>query len=115
VPAQPARAVALGWLPPGLPLPAGTYATEELTRTPAGDSVAHRGLLVVPGTVADFLRFAVASWPPRGWRLGRGESERGEAEDTFVNDHTGARGRFRVRSAYCNGHRAELLLQLVDG
>src|SRR3954452_19338013 len=60
----PPQAAELDWLPADLPLPPGTYATQD-TESPATSSdadaeasdapaSAHRGLLVVKGTVQDF-------------------------------------------------------------
>jgi hypothetical protein len=109
LPPAPSPAVVLSWVPADLPLPPGTYATADLGA--GGPTATHRGTLVVPGTPADFVRFAVASWPAKGWQIGRGDAEAGEAEDTF--SRAGVRGHFRVRSAYCGGDRTELLLQLV--
>jgi hypothetical protein len=115
VPPAPSPAVSLAWLPPDLPLPPGTYALEDQPSAPApAGARAHRGLFVVAGDGAAFLRFAITSWPVHGWRLARGESEHGEAEDTFDQAGSSVRGHFRIRSAYCDLDRTELLLQLVS-
>jgi hypothetical protein len=110
VPPAPSPAVNVAWVPSDLSLPAGTYAVRDLDA--GGPTATHRVVFVVPGTLTDFVRFAIASWPGPGWRLGRGEGENGEREDTFSRG--AVRGRFRVRSAYCDGDRTELLLQLTS-
>jgi hypothetical protein len=100
--APPPPAAPLAWLPADLPLPPGSYPTREYP----SEGRLHRGLLYVPVSISEFVRFALAEWPGRGYLLGRGESEPGEAEDGF---RKGAfAGAFRARTAYCD--RTELLL-----
>ncbi|MCU1463764.1 MAG: hypothetical protein JWO37_3839 [Acidimicrobiales bacterium] len=99
----PSIGPAPAWLPSDLPLPTGTVFVNQL----ADVGAYHRALFVTVGTT-DFVRYALAQWPPKGWTLGRGDAERGEAEDSFAK--TGYGGAFRVRAAYCDVGRSELLI-----
>jgi hypothetical protein len=90
-------------VPSDLPLPPGTYLFGQL----ADVGTYHRATFVTIGRV-DFVRFVLNQWPTKGWTLGRGDSEPGEAEDSFAR--TGVGGAFRVRDAFCEAGRSELLL-----
>ena len=103
VPSEPA---AIAWLPGDLPLPDGSFAVEELPE----QSGLRRAILAVPVTYDEFARYALGAWPDRGWILGRGESELGEAETSFIKGAT--YGAFRARNVYCGGDWSELLLAL---
>jgi len=117
----------LAWLPADLPLPPGTYATEdtESPTTTSADSdaeteessgapvAANRGLLVVKMTVADFKNFVTTNWPPAGYTLGRGDAEAGEAEGGYRKGDFG--GVYRVRDVYCDPTMSELLLTYGKG
>src|SRR4051794_15984354 len=81
----PPRGQPVRWLPADLPMPKGTYTVEEL---PANGSL-KRARLVVPLPLQDFVKFVLAEYPKAGWRLGRGDAERGEAEDGFSRGNTG--------------------------
>lgn len=99
----PPAGPALAWLPHDLPLPPGTYATTDIS---AGGL--QRGMLVVPTDLHGFVVFALQQWPKVGFRLGRGDAEAHEAEDSFSKgDRVGA---FRARSVYCDQSKTELLL-----
>jgi hypothetical protein len=118
----PPQAGELDWLPTDLPLPPGTYATQD-TESPATSSdaaedsdapaSAHRGLLVVKGTVQDFKLFVATNWPPAGYALGRGDAEAGEAEGGYRKGDFG--GVYRVRDVYCDPTMSELLLTYGKG
>ena len=73
----------------------------------------HRGVFATPVPIKEFVRFAVTQWPPKGWRLGRGDSEKDEAEDQFVRGKEG--GSFKVRSDYCDQSWSELNLFYKPG
>lgn len=105
-PTPPPGAAPLAWLPPDLPLPAGAYAVEDSTS--AANPGLSSGLLVVPGSLHDWVRFTNAEWHKAGWIQGRGEAEAGEAENTYVRGREG--GAWRVRSAFCDERFSELLL-----
>ncbi len=92
-----------GWLPSDLPLPPGTILAQQL----ADVGGYHRAVFVTVG-LTDFVRYVLAQWPTKGWTLGRGDAEAGEAEDSFAK--TGFGGAFRVRTAYCDSGRSELLI-----
>jgi hypothetical protein len=104
----PPRAKSVSWLPADLPMPPGTYTAEEL---PANGSL-KRARLVVPLALQDFVKFVLEQYPKAGWRLGRGDAERGEAEDGFSRGNAG--GAWRVRSSFCDQQKSELFLTYVD-
>ena len=103
VPTEPA---VLAWLPADLPLPEGSFPVEELPE----QSGLRRAILAVPVTYDEFARYALDAWPDRGWILGRGESELGEAETSFIKGPV--YGAFRARDVYCGGDWSELLVAL---
>ncbi|MGQ0617112.1 MAG: hypothetical protein ACT4PW_08975 [Acidimicrobiia bacterium] len=104
---RPGEGKVVAWLPADLlPLPAGTYPVSELQ----DDGRFRRAVLAVPLTYGDFVQFALAQWPAEGWILGRGESESGEAEDSFIRGDT--YGAFRARRVYCDTGWSEILLAL---
>src|SRR5438477_4420159 len=94
------------WFPDDLPLPAGSYAVGEIAGAPA---TFHKGVWAANASLRDFVRHvALGQWEARGWRLGRGDAEAGEAEDDF---HRGkAAGTFRARAVYCNTAWTELVV-----
>jgi len=92
-----------GWLPSDLPLPPGTILVNQ-----PGDVAGYHRALFATVALRDFVRFALAEWPSKGWTLGRGDAENGEAEDSFGKSGVG--GAFRVRGAYCDPGRSELLV-----
>jgi hypothetical protein len=108
VPAPAAQNIT--WVPADLPLPPGTHAVSD-------DQVAsdgtHHGVFATPVNINDFVRFAVGTWPSKGWHLGRGDSEANEAEDEFVRGKEG--GSFKVRSDYCDTNWSELNLFYKPG
>ena len=103
----PPKSAPLAWLPPDLPFPTGSYPTRD-AGTPQGSSQFNRGLLAVKGTLQDFVRFALREWPKNGWVLGRGESEPGEAEDSFFRQQNV--GAFRARTSYCDKSWTEVFI-----
>jgi hypothetical protein len=108
VPAPAAQHIT--WVPADLPLPPGT---QPVTDDPVGGDGTHHGVFATPVNIKDFVRFAIAQWPPKGWHLGRGDSEANEAEDEFVRAKEG--GSFKVRSDYCDTNWSELNLFYKPG
>ena len=101
---RPVAGDAIAWLPPEMPLPAGTYPVADVS----DGGTYHRALLAVPTSLKDFVSHVLSTWPAQGWSLGRGDSEPGEAEDAFRgHDLAGA---FRARTAYCDQSWTELYL-----
>jgi hypothetical protein len=96
----------LAWLPLALPLPPNAIVLDDQPATGGY----HRGTLAVPLAMRDLITFVLTEWPKQGWRLGRGDAENGEAEDTFVNGPDG--GGFRARSVYCKSTWTEVFLVL---
>jgi hypothetical protein len=92
------------WIPPDLPFPQGTYATQALAATFGYE----RAVLVVPGTAESFARFVIKEWPKSGWVLGRGDAEPGEVEDQFLRPP--AVGAFRARTEFCTPGYALMLI-----
>jgi hypothetical protein len=101
----PPAAQPITWIPLDLPLPDRTYAVRDEATSSAG---VHHGVFATSVPIREFVRFAVTQWPPKGWRLGRGDSERNEAEDDFVRGKEA--GSFKVRSDYCDQSWSELNL-----
>jgi len=100
---QPPPAQAnVAWFPADLPLPPGTYTAQEVQVSAPSKGV----ILVVPMTIREYVTFTLAELPKQGWRLGRGDSEANEAEDSFTKGAAG--GSFRVRSVYCDTSKSEL-------
>ena len=100
-PAPPAQAN-MAWFPADLPLPPGSYTAQEVQVSAPSKGV----ILVVPMTIREYVAFTLAELPKQGWRLGRGDSEANEAEDSFTKGTAG--GSFRVRSVYCDASKSEL-------
>ena len=110
-PVPPAGAT-LPWLPPDLTLPKGSFAVQDVDAAAPPPSMpasgSHRGLIAVQGSVDDFVSFIHSDWTTRGWSLGKGDSEQGEAEGGFRRGDVG--GAYRVRDVYCDPSYTELLL-----
>ena len=106
----PPAAQPITWVPADLPLPERTYAVQDAGTSSDG---VHHGVFEIPVPIKEFVRFAVTQWPPKGWRLGRGDSEKDEAEDQFVRGKEG--GSFKVRSDYCDQTWSELNLFYKPG
>jgi hypothetical protein len=97
------------WVPTDLPLPHGTYATQVL---PSAQGY-NRGLFIVPMVLRDLVSFVLSEWPKKGWVLGRGDAEQGEADDQFTRPP--AVGAFRARDQYCQpGYVLMLLIYIPD-
>ena len=109
-PVPPPSAQPIAWVPADLPLPDRTYAVRD--EGTSADGV-HHAVFAIPVPIKEFVRFAVTQWPPKGWRLGRGDSEKDEAEDQFVRGKEG--GSFKVRSDYCDQSWSELNLFYKPG
>jgi hypothetical protein len=77
--------------PKNFPLPPGTVITASRH---AGPTVVLEGF--IPMELKEATRFFVQKLPDAGFRLGRGEAERSEAESRFGGD--GVAGFFKVRS-----------------
>ena len=77
--------------PKSFPLPAGTVITASRH---AGPTIVLEGF--IPMELKEATRFFVQKLPDAGFRLGRGEAERGEAESGFGGN--GVAGFFKVRS-----------------
>ncbi len=104
----PQRIATPSWYPSDLPLPPGSYAAE----LPPASGSTRRIIFVSEGSLSDFVRHALADWPKRGWQLGRGEAEPGEAEDQFAKPSDGRYGAFRARSIFCDQTKTWVLLVL---
>ena len=113
----PPQGAALDWLPADLPLPAGSYPIQDVDAAAAPPSVpssgTHRGLLAVHSSVTDFSAFIQTEWTSKGWSLGKGDAERGEAEGGYRRGNFG--GAYRVRDVYCDPTFTELLLVYGQG
>ncbi len=112
----PTAHVTLDWLPADLPLPDGSYATQDLDTAgppPTVESTTHRGLLVVKGSVENFREFVNTQWVAAGYSLGKGDAEQGEAEGGYRKGEFG--GAFRARDVYCDHTLSELLLVYGPG
>jgi hypothetical protein len=77
--------------PTSFPLPPGTVITASRR---GGPTIVLEGF--IPMELKEATRFFVQKLPDAGFRLGRGEAERGEAESRFGGN--GVAGFFKVRS-----------------
>jgi hypothetical protein len=113
----PAAGPELTWLPADLPLPTGSFATQDLaTGAPPPslpESETHRGLLAVHASVEEFSAFIKTEWGSRGWTFGKGDAEEGEAEGGYRKGDFG--GVYRVRDVFCDPSFSELLLVYGPG
>lgn len=87
------------WYPADLPLPAGTHQVRFDVRPIKGYNQA---IFVTPVNLGDFVKHALEVWPKKGWVLGRGDAEPGEAEDTFTKTREARYGAFRATSGLCD-------------
>ncbi len=92
----PPRIPTPSWFPEDLPLPEGTYASQDL----GGSGGFQRAMFVVKTDLADLARFVLTRWPDAGWTIGRGESEAHEIEDDFSK--VPAAGQFKAQSIACD-------------
>jgi hypothetical protein len=93
---KPARIDTPSWVPRDLPLPEGTYASQDF-----GKRVGYfQAILVMDVTTPQFARFVLRTWPEAGWQLGRGDSEPGEVEDVFTKSP--AVGAFKAQDQPCH-------------
>jgi hypothetical protein len=113
----PAKAPDLTWLPADLPLPPGSFATQDLEvgAPPPSlpESETHRGLIAVHASVEEFSSFIKTEWGSRGWTFGKGDAEQGEAEGGYRKGELG--GVYRVRDVFCDPTFSELLLVYGPG
>jgi len=100
------------WYPKDLPLPTGSYPARVSLPKVKGFP---RGVFVVKGTLREFIVHALGVWPKKGWQLGLGESEAGEAEDVFFRLGTQIRGAFVARSSYCDTRYTWLYIVMGSG
>jgi hypothetical protein len=96
-PPPPVASIAV---PTDPPFPAGTYGIASPDK---------RVAVIVSGSSTDFASYVVKEWPKAGWSIGRGDSERNEAEDDVSKGNV--RGHFWAQAKFC-GH-SEVLLQLT--
>jgi hypothetical protein len=107
----PARAATPAWYPKDLPLPAGSFATSMKAGSPVPGY--DQTVFTVPVTLQNFIKYALSAWPAHGWSLGTGDSEPGEAEDTFAKRGTKRYGAFRANSYLCD--KSSILLYIIVG
>jgi hypothetical protein len=74
----------------------------------------HKGVWAVKASLRDFVRrTALGEWRARGWSLGRGDAETGEADDDFRRGRQA--GTFRARTVYCDTGWTELVVTFTSG
>jgi hypothetical protein len=88
---------ALSWMPAGLPLPPGSYPSEDLTPSSGSPHVAS---FVVPGSVADFFDFVSNNWPGSGATITFGEQDPNDSE--FVFQYGGQQGSMVLTRPFCD-------------
>ncbi|MEA2461209.1 MAG: hypothetical protein QOH90_1386, partial [Actinomycetota bacterium] len=95
---KPERIAMPEWIPEDLPLPKGTYASEEEMSV----SGYRRAFLIwPPGFTNDEVRhFVFDEWPEAGFRIGRQDSEYGEVEAEL--HHSPAEGAFKILTTACH-------------
>lgn len=101
---RPSRTADVEPLPDGLTLPPESYPISEFDFR----SGAFLGVVfAVPMEYPDFVDFAREEWPRLGWLVGHGETEFGEAENTFIRGEE--YGGFRARRVYCEEGWSEIV------
>lgn len=95
----PPRIATPAWFPKDLPLPANSYAVRYQLASLRGYKQA---VFVAGASLQDFVKHALNEWPKQGWVLGRGDSEPGEAEDTFTKQREARFGAFRATAVLCD-------------
>ena len=68
----------------------------------------YRAVFDVPVSLHDFVCLAIGTWPGAGWRLGRGDAEANETEDSFSGP--AGSGAFRATGVCCDVGRTTLLI-----
>ncbi len=91
------------WLPPDLPLPKGTFATQKLSIT----SGFHHAVFVVPLGIAELRRFVLERWPGAGYRLGGEDAAATHFQGSFARPPAG--GSF-LAQAHCGTSSSILYL-----
>jgi hypothetical protein len=61
-----------------------------------------RAVVIGKGTLREFIVYALTEWPKRGWLLGRGDAEPGEADDSFRDASAVRYGAFKARAIMCD-------------
>lgn len=106
----PPPAIAMpAWFPDDLPLPEGTHQVAFQLRPIKGYKQA---VFVTPVDLSHFVQHALGVWPKKGWVLGRGDAEPGEAEDTFTKTRERRYGAFRASSGLCDPNTTFLYIVL---
>jgi hypothetical protein len=91
------------WLPPQLPLPKGTFATDELAASPGQ----HRAIFVVPLGIRALTDFVHNRWAAAGYTLGRTEVTDKQVSGSFVKPPS--RGTFLAQASCGKGKTIVLL------
>jgi hypothetical protein len=84
------------WVPSALSLPAGSYASRDLSPSSGG---VHAGEFVVPSTVTQLPAYVRGLWPSQGVTITAAEQDPTDAELAFVLD--GHQGSMQIAEGYC--------------
>jgi hypothetical protein len=95
----------LPWIPTGLSLPTGSYASADLSKS-AGSL--HAASFVVPGDVADFFNYVANAWPNQGVTITFGEQDPNDSE--FVFQYGGNQGSMALTRPFCDSEFSSLVL-----
>ncbi len=106
----PKKLATPAWFPDDLPMPRGSYAAD----VPPAQAGLRRIVFASKGSLREFVLHVFDAWKKRGWTLGRGESEPGEAEDNFLKQSEKRYGVFRAREVYCEKGWIQVLLVIND-
>jgi hypothetical protein len=106
---QPTPMDTPGWLPEDLPLPPGSYLSQDFGQT----NGYQRGVFVVPGSLTDLARFVLTEWPKQGWSIGHGDSEEDEIETSLSKPPAAAA--IKAQGVECSpGYSLLLLIYAPD-
>jgi hypothetical protein len=96
IPVPPPLTQPLAWMPPGLSLPPGSYASEDLT--PSGGST-HAALFVLPSGVSGFFNYIANTWPGEGVNITFAQRDPSDSE--FAFEFAGQQGSMALTRPFC--------------
>jgi hypothetical protein len=97
------------WYPKDLPLPGGTHQAKFNL---SGGPTFHQAAFVASVELRAFVKHVLSVWPAKGWTLGVGDAEVGEAEDTFFRPRPRLNGAFRASSVLCDRTKTLVIIAI---
>jgi hypothetical protein len=104
IPVPPPLAQPFASMPPGLSLPPGSYASEDLT--PSGGST-HAALFVLPSGVSEFFNYIAKTWPGEGVTITFAQRDPSDSE--FAFEFAGQQGSMALTRPFCDPSYSNLV------